>query len=180
MDEHPRCEAILETGEQCESLSVGTKSGRRLCPWHYQNEMADEITRLTSALAAALARVREVEEENARLRNLPAVGGSYVEGTLAGLAHRAQIHLGIEQEKALPDNALIAVLCDTVRMVREWERHTDAHVQVRLAAARAEGVRGFAEWLTTQPSDCQRLRPISDLTARYLASAPGTDEMSHD
>jgi hypothetical protein len=63
--------------------------------------------------------VRIIEE---KLRKLPAVGGSHVEGTLNGLSHRAQVHLGMEQEKALPDNALIAVLCDTVRMVREWDQ----------------------------------------------------------
>jgi hypothetical protein len=31
-------------------------------------------------------------------------------------------------------------------------------------------VREFAEWLITQPSDCQRMRPVSDLIARFLAS----------
>jgi hypothetical protein len=104
----------------------------------------DEV--LTAKYNAALARLREVEEERDQLRNLPTVGGSYVEGTLNDLAHRAQVHLGTEQEKPLPDNALIAVLCDTVRLVREWERHTDAYVNCQLAAARADAVREFAEW----------------------------------
>jgi len=114
---------------------------------------------------AAFARVREVEAEWDALRNLPAVGGSYVEGTLYDLAHRAQVHLGLEQAKPLPDNALIAVLCDTVRLVREWERHTDA----ALAAARAEAVRSAFEWLDGEdgvPSD----DPFSgDPLRRYLA-----------
>jgi len=101
----------------------------------------DQIEDLTRQLAAALARA-----EKAEARKLPSVGGSYVEGTLNGLAHRAQVHLGMEQEKVLPDNALIAVLCDTVRLVREWERHTDAYVNCQLAAARVDAVREFAEW----------------------------------
>ena len=52
--------------------------------------------------------------------HLPAVGGRRVETSLADLEYRARIRLQAEQGKPLPDNALIALLCDTVRLCREY------------------------------------------------------------
>jgi hypothetical protein len=50
----------------------------------------------------------------------PAVGGRRIERTIADLERAALVCLAEEQEKPNPDNALIAVLCDTVRLGREY------------------------------------------------------------
>lgn len=51
--------------------------------------------------------------------DLPEVAGPLAV-TLAQLERRARTLLGEEQRKPNPDNAVIAVLCDTVRCVREY------------------------------------------------------------
>jgi hypothetical protein len=64
--------------------------------------------------------------------SLPTVSGR-LERTLDALERGALVMLAHEQEKILPDNALIAVLCDTVRLCREsgssyghdFERHDE-------------------------------------------------------
>lgn len=50
--------------------------------------------------------------------DLPKVGGR-LERTVSALERAALIYVMREQEKLSPDNALIAVLCDTVRLCRE-------------------------------------------------------------
>lgn len=62
-------------------------------------------------------------------KSMPEVGGSMIDGTLADLERRARLCIGREQEKIAPDNALIAVLCDTVRLVREHCDYVKCHVQ---------------------------------------------------
>lgn len=52
--------------------------------------------------------------------DLPSVAGAHVEGTLGELERRAQLAIGREQATIDSDNATIAVLCDTVRLVREY------------------------------------------------------------
>lgn len=51
--------------------------------------------------------------------HLPAVAGR-MECTNAEFERRCLVHLAEEQEKLLPDTALIALLCDAVRCVREY------------------------------------------------------------
>ena len=51
--------------------------------------------------------------------HLPAVAGRRVNSSLADLEYRARVHLEEEQGKPLPENSLIALLCDTVRLCRE-------------------------------------------------------------
>ena len=51
-----------------------------------------------------------------------AVAGEYTTVSIRELARRCEILLAEEQEKPLPDNALIGCLCDCVRMTREFER----------------------------------------------------------
>ncbi len=51
---------------------------------------------------------------------LPAVGGRRLPCTLNELERRAKRFLFVEQEKHNPDTALVAVLCDTVRLCREY------------------------------------------------------------
>lgn len=51
---------------------------------------------------------------------LPAVGGRRLDCSVATYERRALLALKTEQEKIAPDNALIAVLCDAVRLGREY------------------------------------------------------------
>jgi hypothetical protein len=51
-----------------------------------------------------------------------AVAGDSLPTTLANFEHRATHWLGEEQARANPNNALIALLCDAVRLARENER----------------------------------------------------------
>lgn len=51
--------------------------------------------------------------------SLPAVGGRFCEWSLNELEHRCLVTMLHEQEKPLPDNGLIAVLCNAVRLARE-------------------------------------------------------------
>ena len=187
-DTEDYCVAIKRVVRECinlrTSLAAALARAEKAERWVQKadREWYDKLEAVESERDAALARA-----ETAEARNLPAVGGSYVEGTLNGLAHRAQVHLGMEQENVLPDNALIAVLCDTVRLVREWERHTDAYVNCQLAAARSDAVREFAEWVAAQtpetecsesavwlrpyPTDCEAYSthgPVSDAHKGYL------------
>lgn len=50
---------------------------------------------------------------------LPAVAGPFT-GSLGYFERRCLVHMEDEQEKPNPDNALIAVLCDAVRLAREY------------------------------------------------------------
>jgi indole-3-glycerol phosphate synthase len=54
---------------------------------------------------------------------LPEVGGRSIDCSNAMFERRCRLALKAEQEKISPDNALIAVLCDAVRIAREY---TDA------------------------------------------------------
>ena len=51
---------------------------------------------------------------------LPEIGGRRLEDTIANFEHRAKLCLQTEQERPNPDNALVAVLCDAVRLAREY------------------------------------------------------------
>lgn len=51
---------------------------------------------------------------------LPEVAGRIIEGSIEQLEFRARFYIGKELEKLDPDNALIAVLSDTVRLGREF------------------------------------------------------------
>jgi hypothetical protein len=51
---------------------------------------------------------------------LPEVVGRMIEGSIDNLERRAKLYIGKELEKLEPDNALIAILSDTVRLGREF------------------------------------------------------------
>jgi len=53
------------------------------------------------------------------ISDLPTVAGR-MECSNAEFEHRCLAHLEEEQQKLLPDTALIALLCDAVRCVREY------------------------------------------------------------
>lgn len=50
---------------------------------------------------------------------LPSVAGR-MEGSNAEFERRCLIYLAEEQDKLIPDNALITLLCDGVRLAREY------------------------------------------------------------
>lgn len=53
-------------------------------------------------------------------RELPAVGGRRIDCSNATFERRALIALANEQAKLSPDNALVALYCDAVRLTREY------------------------------------------------------------
>jgi len=77
--------------------------------------------------------VAELEAEVERLRHPPSVGGRFTERSLSDLAHAAQIAIGDEQAKASPDNWLIALLCDLVRLTREAVPVIGEHIRAKRA-----------------------------------------------
>lgn len=50
---------------------------------------------------------------------LPVVGGDRLMTSLDDFEHRCLVHLREEQLRVSPDNGLIALLCDAVRLARE-------------------------------------------------------------
>ncbi len=50
---------------------------------------------------------------------LPEVAGNFND-TLENFERRCRIALKTEQEKILPDNSIVALLCDAVRLKREF------------------------------------------------------------
>lgn len=51
---------------------------------------------------------------------LPAVGGRRIDCSNAAFEHRCLVYLAREQAKLSPDNGMIALLCDAVRITREY------------------------------------------------------------
>lgn len=85
---------------------------------------------------------------------LPEVGSRRIDGTLEGLEHRARLAIGREQAKILPDNALIVVLCDTVRVAREYCDAAEGH------AATVERCREVGKGCRDISGDWVRLRKL--------------------
>lgn len=50
------------------------------------------------------------------------VGGTHVERSINDFVRACEVLLAVEVEKACPDTALVAVLCDAVRMTREFTK----------------------------------------------------------
>lgn len=53
---------------------------------------------------------------------LPAVGGDLLEVTVGDHVQRCRVLIGEEQQKPNADSALIGVLCDSIRLAREFCR----------------------------------------------------------
>jgi hypothetical protein len=49
------------------------------------------------------------------------VGGRRMERSIASFERACEVYIEAEQEKLAPDNVLIALLCDAVRLSRELE-----------------------------------------------------------
>jgi hypothetical protein len=75
------------------------------------------VPALVRELRKHLAAASLVSQEAAP--RLPAVGGDRLERTLADFERACLVCLDDEQRRPNPDNALIAVLCDAVRLARE-------------------------------------------------------------
>lgn len=94
--------------------------------------------------------VAQPPAEKSQSDNLPSIAGRRCEWSLAEFEQRCQAFIGREQEKPLPDNGLIAVLCNAVRLSREqvddW-----ATFSARMAAAAPvlpdERVEEIERWL---------------------------------
>jgi hypothetical protein len=54
------------------------------------------------------------------VNELPEICGRRMLGSIVEQEHRCKVLIGMEQEKVSPDNALIAVLCEAVRLGREY------------------------------------------------------------
>ena len=70
---------------------------------------------------------------NIQSNGLPSVVGR-MECSNEELEHRCLIYIGLEQEKIMPDNALIAVLCDAVRCAREYSREMQINQEPHAAS----------------------------------------------
>jgi len=62
---------------------------------------------------------------------LPAVAGR-MEGSNADFEHRCMVYLAEEQDKLSPDNGLIALLCDGVRLAREYSSAMQSGQKIEL------------------------------------------------
>jgi hypothetical protein len=60
------------------------------------------------------------QESTPKLEQLPSVGGRRLDCSNNEFERRCLVCLLHEQEKIAPDNSVIAVLCDAVRCVREY------------------------------------------------------------
>lgn len=88
------------------------------------------------------------------------VGGEYVEKTLNEHVLACNALLFEEQQKANPDNALVAVLCDSVRLVRECARLAKRGLAIEPDdQARSEGERTAAQERADVVAWLQELAP---------------------
>lgn len=79
------------------------------------------------------------------------VAGRRCEWSLAELEHRCRVLIGEEQGKPLPDNALIAVLCNTVRFIREY----------------------IDDWAARAPADESDMEEVVDSAAKAIRETVG-------
>ena len=63
------------------------------------------------------------QSEHPVMVGLPQVGGEVMSGSLVEFERRCRLYLEVEQSKLSPDNCLIALLCDAVRLSREYGEH---------------------------------------------------------
>lgn len=89
-----------------------------LCPHHPERFECYPVLDSERACATSEPVVMESGRDS-----LPAVAGRQCLWSLREFAHHCRVSLRNEQEKPLPNNALIAVLCNAVRLARE---HADS------------------------------------------------------
>lgn len=86
---------------------------------------------------------------------LPTVGGRKIETSNDEFERKCLVHLEAEQRKLLPDNSLIALLCEAVRCVREYNDYA------------AASFKSNGEYLERRSADGQLIR---SLESRLLSS----------
>jgi hypothetical protein len=91
--------------------------------------------------------------------DLPAVGGRRLDCSNAQFEWKCLCALKREQEKIAPDNAVIAVLCDAVRCVREYSDMMQA---------------SFSPNDPAQAQPAARVRPANRGVCRLLPGALGS------
>ena len=64
-----------------------------------------------------------------RDHELPFVGGQTMEDTLDNFERRCKVYLKDEQEKLASNNGLVAVLCDAVRLSREYNHWAERRIE---------------------------------------------------
>lgn len=79
----------------------------------------------------AIQSVEPAEDTN-RDCDLPQVGGEMMDRSIADHQRACRVLINDEQRKIAPDNHLIATLCDSVRMGREYVRHMRDTVRAAL------------------------------------------------
>ena len=91
---------------------------------HEQEERRIFLKHLVERIDAVLA------QPAPQTRGLPliAVAGQ-LEVTIADVMHRCDVWLAAEQSKVRPDNALIALLCDCIRLAREYADYATVNPQ---------------------------------------------------
>jgi hypothetical protein len=105
-------------------------------------------------------------------RQLPEVGGEMLPTTLAQFEQRCKVQLADEQRKPNPDNALIGLLCDAVRLARENESMAKAGItlppellrEIRLAHSQIQHLNHPGS--RDDPPPCQCRYCVTDPTAK--------------
>lgn len=165
---------------------------------------------------ARLERLREVAETNLLLpawvldcvkelqrlraahepRTLPEVAGDSLPTTLAQFEQRCKVLLADEQEKPSPDNALIGLLCDAVRLARENERMAKAGItppppatpypnRFYITMTDTAGLRVFDSFLEFPDlipiaDDRERLQRLCDLLNKQTSPPPANEPRADD
>jgi hypothetical protein len=102
------------------------------------------------------------------------VAGDWVDGTIADLARAAEVLIFDEQDKAAPDSRLIGVLCNTVRLTREWSRSAMREKDAEIESLRANYQKIVREVLACNPQSAADrpddvLEPPWEVVARLRA-----------
>ncbi len=129
-----------EEGPEFESAGNGEEA---LCP-----RDKDRWEELRQLLAAAYAvdhpsPIEALQQEGAQE---VMVAGDYLPRSIASFERSVNVLLADEQRKPNPDNALIAVLCDAVRLARENVRLGTSHIEAPRAGLR-EAAQRVLSWI---------------------------------
>ncbi len=88
-------------------------------------------------------------------KELPAVAGRIMDRSIGMFEQACLVQLEGEQAKIRPDNHLIAILCDAVRLGREYSDRHNAHHEVLLAATKiGTGPCGHQNFTSGRCDDC--------------------------
>ena len=86
--------------------------------------LTDTMERLCNIIEARVPVIKAETSDSPSDEGLPSVSGM-LEGSLADHERSLLVKLMDEQEKINPDNSLISVLCNAVRVSREYVRYME-------------------------------------------------------